>query len=594
MYIFDLFRSFLPAQNPIGFGVADFIELALAILFALFAFAWPSIEPYAMRLARNALWCMLPLALLPLALRAALFSHHPIPTPAIYDEFSHLLVADTLRHFRFANPPHPFSRFFETFFVLQQPTYSSIYPLGEGLTMAVGRAIFGSPWAGVALSVAALCALSYWMLRGWTTPGWSLLGGILAVIQFGPLSVWMNSYWGGAFAAAGGCLVFGALPRLRRRARPRDAVLLGLGLAIDLLTRPYESIFLALSVLLFFAPSLRHPKSLRLLAPAVAIAALALLPAIAATLLQNKQVTGNWTTLPYTLSQYQYGVPAALTIQANVVPHRALTPQQALDYKMQRSFHGERPETFASFFERLEYRVRFYRFFFLPPLYIALGAFLLRLREPRFAWAAASLLLFTLGINLFPVFQFHYLAPATCLFLLVSVAGLERMARFTIRGAPAGQEACRIVVFLCIAHFVFWYGLHAFVNEDWDAPLRNFETYDAINHRDPERRILVNAELAKTTGQQLVFVRYHPQHIFQDEWVWNEADIDAARVVWARDLGDAENEKLRRYYPRRAVWLLEPDFPLPRLRRYPPPAPAPPPSPTPTPKPRKSPFIEVR
>ena len=89
-----------------------------------------------------------------------------------------------------------------------------------------------------------------------------------------------------------------------------------------------------------------------------------------------------------------------------------------------------------------------------------------------------------------------------------------------------------------------------------------------INHRNPERRILVNEQLAGIPGQVLVFVRYWPQHIFQDEWVYNEADIDRARVVWARDLGDAENQKLRQYYPGRSVWLLEPDARPPKLEPY--------------------------
>jgi len=36
------------------------------------------------------------------------------------------------------------------------------------------------------------------------------------------------------------------------------------------------------------------------------------------------------------------------------------------------------------------------------------------------------------------------------------------------------------------------------------------------------------------------------------EWIHNAADIDGADVVWAADLGDAENQKLIEYYPRAA------------------------------------------
>ena len=114
---------------------------------------------------------MLLLAVLPVALRLLLLPNHPVPTPDIYDEFGHLLVADTLRHFRLANPPLPRPEFFETFFVLQRPTYSSIYPIGQGLALAIGWTLFGLPWAGVLLSTAAFCALCYWMLRALDHPG---------------------------------------------------------------------------------------------------------------------------------------------------------------------------------------------------------------------------------------------------------------------------------------------------------------------------------------------------------------------------------------------------------------------------------------
>jgi hypothetical protein len=94
-----------------------------------------------------------------------------------------------------------------------------------------------------------------------------------------------------------------------------------------------------------------------------------------------------------------------------------------------------------------------------------------------------------------------------------------------------------------------------------------YETWDAINHDDPEGRIAINRQLAALAGKQLVFVRYYPPHDFR-EWIHNAADIDAAQIVWGRDLGPEENEKLRRYYPDRTVWLLEPDFRPPRLTRY--------------------------
>jgi hypothetical protein len=549
--------SFAPLENPIGFGAADFIEFSVgACLILLILFYRPLIEAFAAKLAQRTFWCVLFLFLLPIALRLALLPHHPVPSPDIYDEFGHLLVADTLRHFRLANPAHPLHQFFETFFVLQKPTYSPIYPIGQGLALAIGKMISGTPWAGVVLSTAAFCSLCYWMLRAWTTPEWSLLGGLFAVFEFGPLSQWMNTYWGGSLAAAGGCLVFGALPRLRAEPNLRNAALLSLGLSMNLLIRPYESIFLLASAVLFLIPDLR-----RLTKPIITTALL-LIPALAITALQNFRVTGNWTTLPYTLSQYQYGVPAALTFQSKPVPHNDLTPQQRLEYQTQLAFQS-RPETLQSFLLRLEYRVRFYRFFFLPPLLLTLPFFLYAAaRERRFAWVAVTLLIFALGINFFPAFQFHYLAAVTCLFVLASITGLQQLDRLS-------PDAAHFIAFLCIAYFTFWYTMHIFDTREFSLAVRSYETWSGLNHRNPERRLEVNRDLGQLPGQLLVFVHYSPQHIFQDEWVYNEADLDHARIVWARDLGEVENGKLRAYYPGRTVLLLEPDMSPPLLTLLP-------------------------
>jgi hypothetical protein len=239
-----------------------------------------------------------------------------------------------------------------------------------------------------------------------------------------------------------------------------------------------------------------------------------------------------------------------------------------MDYRMQLGFRNPRGETLRSYLERMEYRVRYYRFFFYPPLYLALAAFLFTLRRDRHWWVAVTCLLFALGVNFFPAFQLHYVAAVTCLFLFMSVAGLEALSRLVVRGQPAGAEAVQILLLLCGAQFVFWYGVHVFDTSEISRAVRPYETWDAINHTNPERRIYVDRQLGQIPGRLLVLVRYSPQHIFQDEWVYNTAGPVNSRVIWARDLGPEKDKELLQTYPGRTVLLLEPDARPPRLTRY--------------------------
>ena len=75
------------------------------------------------------------------------------------------------------------------------------------------------------------------------------------------------------------------------------------------------------------------------------------------------------------------------------------------------------------------------------------------------------------------------------------------------------------------------------------------------------------------TASQCTLVRYSSNHDPADEWVYNGADIDGSKVVWAREMSSADNLELIRYYPSRKVWLAEPDSHTAILSPYPSPAP---------------------
>ena len=489
-----------------------------------------------MRFAHRTRLCMALLAVLPVLLRLALLPSHPVPNPRVSDDFSYLLLGDTLAHFRLTNPMHTMHRFFEGVFTLQEPSWSSSYPPGQGLALAAGQ-LLGHPWIGVVASVGILCALCYWMLKVWVAPEWALAGGLLAVITFGPLSSWMNSYWGGAVSAIAGCLIFGAIPRIKASCGTRDAVFLGLGLGLQMISRPYEFVFIAIGAGLFFLP-----------VRAWIIAGVSLLPFAGLTLAHNHAVTGSYTTLPYVLSQHQYGIPATFTWQAMPAPENKLSSEQQIDYEAQTAAHAR-----GTFLSRFAERFQNYRFFFLAPLYLAIPFFLPALKELRFASAVAVVVLLHIGTTFYPYFYPHYIAGIACLLLLIAVKGLEQMPR----------KAAFTIGALCLGHFAFWFGVHLTGEHD----LLRFENSYIINEGDLYSRLSVNRSLHASGGKQLVFVRYSAQH-GEVEWVHNAADIDGSKVVWARDLGPEEDSALIRYYPDRTAWFLDADIKPPRLSPF--------------------------
>ena len=84
---------------------------------------------------------------------------------------------------------------------------------------------------------------------------------------------------------------------------------------------------------------------------------------------------------------------------------------------------------------------------------------------------------------------------------------------------------------------------------------------------DPSR-VYVQDQLMRMPGKHLLMVRYSEDHNIHDEWVYNGADIDGARVVWARELDPEQNAKLFAYFKDRDVWLVEPDTDNTEIKPY--------------------------
>src|SRR5947209_5547212 len=162
------------------------ISVGLAYLRPGLANSWfCRLERGFMVMGEKRVLAVISVGLLALGLRLALLPILPIPVPGIHDEYSHLLLADTLVHGRLANPTNPMWVHFETFHVNWKPTYASMYFPGQALFLSLGQFFLGHPFWGVWLSNGLMCGAICWALQGWMPPQWALLGGLLSVIRLG-------------------------------------------------------------------------------------------------------------------------------------------------------------------------------------------------------------------------------------------------------------------------------------------------------------------------------------------------------------------------------------------------------------------------
>jgi hypothetical protein len=557
------------------------IEFGLCVVAVLLALIAPQLgaswfgklENLFGRLARRQRLAVVAVGLLALALRAAVLPVEPIPEPGIHDEFSYLLMADTFAHGRVANPTHPMWIHFETFHVIQKPTYVSKYFPAQGLFMAAGQVILGHPFWGVWISAGLMCAAICWMLQGWLPPQWALLGGFLAVIRLGTLSYWANSYLGGAVAAMGGALVLGALPRIKQQQQIRDALWMGLGLAILAASRPYEGLFFSLTIgaaLLIWmfgraGPTLQVSMR-RIILPLVLVTSLT----AGALLFYFWRTTGSPFQTPYAVYTQEYDpVP--------VFPWHAVAASPSYNHALMKTFYmepilGQYESARTSPFLLVLYKSMYSWAFFLGPIFtlpFVMLAIVLPYnlsykdvsRETGFLLVVCGITALALSLPIY--FSPHYAAPVTSAIYAAVLLAMRKIRWWEWHGKPSGLFVVRAIPTIC-----FILLLLAVAAQPLRISLPNLWPNWSTHGLQMSDRAQIESHLAEYGGKQLVIVRYGPSHDAGVEWVYNRADIDNSIVVWARDMGQTGNEELLRYFKNRRVWLLEPDERPVRLSPY--------------------------
>jgi len=559
------------------------IEICLGIATILWAFAFPHlgsrwferIESSFSRFAERRALSVAAVGILAVVARLAVLPILPVPGPAIHDEFSYLLMSDTFAHGRLANPTHPMWVHFETFHVNQVPTYVSKYFPAQGIFLAIGQIVFGHPFWGVLLSSALMCAAICWMLQAWMPPSWALLGGILAVVRLGTFSYWANSYWGGAVAALGGALVLGALPRIKEKQRARDVAWMGIGLALLFNSRPYESLFLAVPIaiaLLVWLLRKDEQRIQRRLLQVILPLGIIVTVTVAAMAFYFWKTTGQPFRPPYVVHE---------TIYSSVPLFPWVPLKSALSYTSSelREFYEAQRELFNFAVQHplsnTFLRIFFFWLFYLGPMLtvpflMLLLALPVEMKLSDFSASVRFLLLAAgvsfAGMALPFLFLPHYAAPITAL-VYAFVLWTMRYIRPLYFGTRAvGLGITRAIVVSC-----FLLAVVRISAPSLGIPLTppRLKTWAAENYKFPERPAV--ASVLNGLGElHLVFVVAQKginQNTF--DWVYNAADIDASKIVWARDLGPEKNQELMKYFSARKVWILDPNGTSPMLIPYP-------------------------
>jgi hypothetical protein len=292
-----------------------------------------------------------------------------------------------------------------------------------------------------------------------------------------------------------------------------------------------------------------------------------LLAVLLGQMFYNLRVTHNALLLPYQQHEKTYGVSPLFVWQPfkpePVYRHPVLRRYHVVD-EPPAYLHHRTPAIMARVTE--EKAMRLLLLLCLSPALagavLLLPFVLTRDQQLRLVmlFAGAFLVATLLEVWMLP----HYLTPILPALILLCMQALRRLRAWRPRGRPAGLYAMRLLVVLSLLSPFSSFAALARPGSSGlifvQAGQRNFAA----------QRAQLQQRLEAMPGRQLVIVRYRPEHNSSLEWVYNRADIDNAKVVWARAMNAKQDKALAEYFRKRhrTAWLLDPDGARPRLTPF--------------------------
>jgi hypothetical protein len=202
----------------------------------------------------------------------------------------------------------------------------------------------------------------------------------------------------------------------------------------------------------------------------------------------------------------------------------------------------------------------------LPPILMLPRA--LRDRRTRFFVLASLLWIPAISVQVF--LMTHYLAAFTAAFYVIGLQCMRHLRQCRIGDNPTGLALVRLITVVCLVLLplrALATPLHLGLAEWPGPPTWMIEWYGPGLYG--EARAAVERQLESLPGQQLVLVRYAPDHHADSDWIANAPDIDGSKVIWAREMDSAKDLALIRYYKDRTFWLVQPDDKPTILSPYP-------------------------